>query len=107
MTSPNPPRSGLDDVRRATAYPRMLTAARMYAAAMAGLLLTACIITATSVNIWTYALSAVSLLAWVVGAMLARGAFQALERELGANPRSPAVIASFQDLFRFDRPPTA
>ncbi|WP_203746964.1 hypothetical protein [Catellatospora bangladeshensis] len=81
----------------------MLTAARVYAAAMAGFLLTACLIAAAGVRVWTYPLIAAIVLAWIAGAVLARGAFQALEDELGANPRSAAVIASAQDLLRSRR----
>ncbi|BCJ76464.1 hypothetical protein CS0771_60080 [Catellatospora sp. IY07-71] len=81
----------------------MLTAARVYGAAMAGFMLTAGLIAAVGVQTWTYALIAAIVLTWIAGAVLARGAFRALESELGANPRSPAVIASVQDLFRSRR----
>ncbi|MBV1851268.1 hypothetical protein [Catellatospora tritici] len=103
MTSPNPSELSPEDVRRAAAYPRMLTAARVYGAAMAGLLMTACLIAATSVQVWTYVLIVAITLTWIAGALLARSAFRALESELGTNPRSAAVIASAQDLFRHRR----
>ncbi len=98
MTSQTPSQLSPDDVRRAPSYPRMLTAARVYVAAMAGFMVTAGIVAAVGVQTWTYVLIAAIVLTWIAAAVLARGAFQALEAELGANPRSAAVIATRRDL---------
>lgn len=98
MTSPTPSQLSPDDIRRAPSYPRMLTAARVYAAGLTALPLTALLVMLTGVQTWTYVVITVGFLTLMSGAVLARGAFRELERELGANPRSAAVIASAQDI---------
>ena len=94
--------SGLDEIRRAVAYPLALRAARLYLGGIAWAMTSALIVAFANLAVWFLLTSAVAIPFIWAGVRTVRKAWLCLELEVPQMPpheiRSASTIVAFQDL---------
>jgi hypothetical protein len=99
--------SGLDEIRRADAYPLALRAARLYLGGIVWAMASALIVNFANLSVWFFLVSAIAIPFIWAGVLTARKAFSRLGQDVTHLPqreiRSAATIAAFQDLLTRQR----